>query len=112
MRLMETIEFNTGADGIAVLTIDVKDRSMNVMTPGFLADLASAVDRVASDESVKGAVITSARDSFMAGADLVGLVESFEQRTNAREVYAECRGLQQTLRRALLLRVQILGYQE
>src|SRR5690606_12568587 len=75
VRLMETIEFNTGADGIAVLTIDVKDRSMNVMTPGFLADLASAVDRVASDESVKGAVITSARDSFMAGADLVGLVE-------------------------------------
>src|SRR5690606_7504060 len=47
----------------------------------------------------KGAVITSAKDSFMAGADLVGLVESFEQRTNAREVYAECRGLQQTLRR-------------
>src|SRR5690606_6701135 len=90
---------NTGAGWIAVLTIDVKDRSMNVMTPGFLADLASAVDRVASDESVKGAVITSAKDSFMAGADLVGLVESFEQRTNAREVYAECRGLQQTLRR-------------
>ncbi|HEX5764958.1 MAG TPA: 3-hydroxyacyl-CoA dehydrogenase NAD-binding domain-containing protein [Woeseiaceae bacterium] len=96
---METIEFDTGADGIVVLTIDVKDRSMNVMTPGFLADLAGAVDTIATDDGIKGAVITSGKESFMAGADLVGLVESFEQRTNAREVYAECRGLQQTLRR-------------
>ena len=98
MRRMETIEFNTGADGIAVLTIDVKDRSMNVMTPAFLADLAGAVDRLATDDSVKGAVITSAKDSFMAGADLKGLVEAFGKR-NARELYAECRALQQALRR-------------
>src|SRR5690606_33359015 len=98
MRLMETIEFNTGADGIAVLTIDVKDRSMNVMTPAFLADLAGAVDRLATDDSVKGAVIASAKDSFMAGADLKGLVEAFGKRS-ARELYAECRALQQALRR-------------
>jgi 3-hydroxyacyl-CoA dehydrogenase/enoyl-CoA hydratase/3-hydroxybutyryl-CoA epimerase len=96
---MKTIDMQTGADGIAVLSIDVKDRSMNVLTPEFLQDLSAAVERLATDDAVKGAVITSGKDSFLAGADLIDLVETFEQRTNAREVYEWCRGYQQTLRR-------------
>ncbi|MEX2126315.1 MAG: 3-hydroxyacyl-CoA dehydrogenase NAD-binding domain-containing protein [Woeseia sp.] len=96
---MKTIDFQTGADGIAVVTIDVKDRPMNVMTPELLEDLAAAVDKLATDDEVKGAVITSAKESFMAGADLLDLVDTFEQRTDAREVYEWCRGFQQTLRK-------------
>jgi 3-hydroxyacyl-CoA dehydrogenase/enoyl-CoA hydratase/3-hydroxybutyryl-CoA epimerase len=96
---MKTINYEIDKDGVVVLTIDVKDRSMNVMTPEFLQDLSDAVDKVAGDDKVKGAVITSAKESFMAGADLLGLVETFEQRTDAEEVYGWCRGLQQTLRK-------------
>ncbi len=96
---MKTIEFAVDSDGVALLTIDVKERSMNVMTPEFLADLSVAVDKLVADDNIKGAVITSGKDSFMAGADLIGLVETFEQRTDAAEVYEFCRGLQQTLRR-------------
>ncbi|HWM29097.1 MAG TPA: 3-hydroxyacyl-CoA dehydrogenase NAD-binding domain-containing protein [Woeseiaceae bacterium] len=96
---MRTIDVQTGADGIAVVSIDVKDRSVNVMTPELLEDLASVVEIVATDDKVRGAVITSAKESFMAGADLLDLVESFEQRTDAREVYAWCRDFQQTLRK-------------
>jgi len=96
---MKTIEFTVDADGVALLTIDVKERSMNVMTPEFLADLSEAVEKVATDDDIKGAVITSGKDSFMAGADLIGLVETFDQRTDAAEVYGFCKGLQQTLRR-------------
>ena len=96
---MNTIEFNVDADGIAILTIDLKDRSMNVMTPEFMTDLSSAIDELASNDDIKGAVITSAKDSFMAGADLIGLVESYEQRTDAAEVYGYCRRLQQMLRK-------------
>ena len=96
---MKTIDYEIDKDGIVVLTIDVKDRSMNVMTPEFLQDLSDAVDKIAADDKVKGAVITSAKDSFMAGADLLELVETFEQRTDAEEVYGWCRGLQQTLRK-------------
>lgn len=95
---MKTIDLRTDADGIAILAIDLKDRPMNVMTPEFLADLAAAVDRVATDEAIRGAVITSAKDSFMAGADLHELVETFGQR-EPQELLATCRGLQQTLRR-------------
>jgi hypothetical protein len=32
---MTTIEFAVDTDGVALLSIDVKDRSMNVMTPEF-----------------------------------------------------------------------------
>jgi 3-hydroxyacyl-CoA dehydrogenase/enoyl-CoA hydratase/3-hydroxybutyryl-CoA epimerase len=72
---------------------------MNVMTPEFMWDLSTAVERLAGDDKVKGAVITSGKDSFMAGADLIGLVESFEDMSDVEEVYKVCRQLQQTLRK-------------
>ncbi len=96
---MNTVEYSVDADGIALITIDVKERSMNVMTPDFLCDLAKVVERLAADDSARGAVITSGQDAFMAGADLIGLVDQFEERTDAAEVYGFCKGLQRTLRR-------------
>ena len=68
---MNTIRFDIGADGIATLTIDVPDQSMNVIGPEFLADLDAAITRIASEEAIRGAVIASGKDSgFMAGMDL------------------------------------------
>lgn len=99
VRTMKTIDFKIDTDGIAIVSIDVKDRSMNVITPEFLTDLSAAIDRIVTDTAVKGAVITSAKDSFMAGADLHGLVETFDERTDAEQVYQECREMQQALRR-------------
>ena len=96
---MKTINYEVDADGIALLTIDVKDRPMNVITDEFLQDFESVVDKFAQDDAARGAVITSGKDSFMAGADLKGLVESFGERTDAAEVYAWSRRLQQVLRR-------------
>ena len=60
---MDTINYSVDADGIAILTIDVKERSMNVMTPEFLWDLSTAVERLAGDDRVKGAVERSQRNS-------------------------------------------------
>ena len=66
-----TITTEIDGDGIALLTIDVPNQSMNVITPDFFADLDEAVTRIASDEAVKGAVICSGKASgFMAGMDL------------------------------------------
>ncbi len=68
---MQTIRFDIDADGVATLTIDVPDQSMNVIGPDFIADLGECIDRIASDEAIKGAVIASGKDSgFMAGMDL------------------------------------------
>ena len=61
------------ADGIALVTWDVPGRSMNVIDMTILAELSAVVEQIASDAAIKGAVITSGKDTFCAGADLVML---------------------------------------
>jgi 3-hydroxyacyl-CoA dehydrogenase/enoyl-CoA hydratase/3-hydroxybutyryl-CoA epimerase len=95
---MKTIDFIVDADGVAILTVDVKDKPMNVITAEFMDDIAAAAERIARDESIKGAVVTSGKSSFMAGADLKELVEIFDQERDAAEVYAWCRKLQRAYR--------------
>ena len=80
MEMTETINYQVDGDGIATLTIDLKDRPMNVITRQFLEDLAASVEKVASDPAVKGAILTSGKSSFMAGADLKGVSELFAAR--------------------------------
>jgi 3-hydroxyacyl-CoA dehydrogenase/enoyl-CoA hydratase/3-hydroxybutyryl-CoA epimerase len=96
---MKTIKFNVGSDGIAIATVDVPDKPMNVITPEFMDDIAKVAEMISSDDKVKGAVITSGKSSFMAGADLKDLVATFDQRTDAAEVYRWCRKLQQAYRK-------------
>lgn len=36
---MKTIDYQIDKDGIAILTLDVKDKPMNVMTPEYMADI-------------------------------------------------------------------------
>jgi 3-hydroxyacyl-CoA dehydrogenase/enoyl-CoA hydratase/3-hydroxybutyryl-CoA epimerase len=62
-------------DGIALLTWNVPDRSMNVITLQGIEELSAIVERLAADAAVKGVVITSAKDTFCGGAD-VTLLES------------------------------------
>ncbi len=61
------------ADGIALVTWDMPDRSMNVFTEEVMRELDAIVDKVASDAAIKGAVITSGKESFSGGADLAML---------------------------------------
>ena len=49
------------------------DRSMNVFTEEVMDELDKIVDQVAADAAIKGAVITSGKDSFSGGADLTML---------------------------------------
>ncbi|MET3791925.1 3-hydroxyacyl-CoA dehydrogenase NAD-binding domain-containing protein [Aquamicrobium terrae] len=63
----------TDADGIALVTWDMPDRSMNVFTEEAMRELDSIVDRVTGDGAIKGAVITSGKDTFSGGADITML---------------------------------------
>jgi 3-hydroxyacyl-CoA dehydrogenase / enoyl-CoA hydratase / 3-hydroxybutyryl-CoA epimerase len=66
------------ADGILLLTIDCPGLSMNVITAEVQRDLAAAIERLKTDDAVKGAVLTSGKPSgFMAGADLKGMGAMF-----------------------------------
>lgn len=65
--------FKTDADGIAVLTWDMPDRSMNVITLGVMDDLDAVVETAAVDDAIKGVVVTSGKAAFSGGADLTML---------------------------------------
>ncbi len=59
------------ADGIATITWDVADKSMNVMSIDGLEQLDALTDQALADDSVKGIIITSGKDgSFAGGMDL------------------------------------------
>ncbi|MGL4440980.1 MAG: enoyl-CoA hydratase-related protein, partial [Bosea sp. (in: a-proteobacteria)] len=68
--------FDTDADGIATLTWDMKDRSMNVITVEVMDELDKVIDHVATTEAIKGCVITSGKEAFSGGADLTMLQAS------------------------------------
>ena len=68
---MENFKIDVDADGIALVTFDVPGQSMNTLTSGVMAELPSLVERLKTDDAIKGAVITSGKASgFCAGADL------------------------------------------
>ncbi|MES2258459.1 MAG: 3-hydroxyacyl-CoA dehydrogenase NAD-binding domain-containing protein [Pseudomonadota bacterium] len=85
--MFTTLNYEVGDDGVAVITIDVPGSSANVMTPAFRDDLAAAIDKVAADSAVKGAVITSAKADFMAGGDLKAMVEQFSIPMSKEEAF-------------------------
>ena len=68
-------------DGIVTVTIDQSDRKMNVIGEGFTEAFAALTDSFISDESAKGLILTSAKDSFVVGADIDQLsrIETAEQ---------------------------------
>ena len=84
--MSENIKINIGSDGIAILEIDVKDRPMNVITSDFAKELAERVEQVTTDEKIIGAIITSSKNDFMAGADLKSMLPSLMKLSNASEM--------------------------
>ena len=97
--MTDTIRFEVDADGIALLTIDLPGKSMNVLTPELMNDLDTLVDRVASDEKIKGAVITSGKKAFIAGADIKDMVTAYDRGVTAAEATNFSRQLNRRLRK-------------
>lgn len=55
---------------VAVWTLDHPTKSTNTIDQAFLDDLDACIERLKSEAGTKGAVITSAKSLFLAGADL------------------------------------------
>ena len=70
---MTNFKLDIDADGIALITWDMAGRSMNVIDASVTEELSQLVDKVANDAAIKGAVVTSGKDSFCGGADLTML---------------------------------------
>src|SRR5580658_4832280 len=72
------VDIDIDGDGIALVTWDVPERSMNVISLAGIHELAALVEQLVGDAAVKGVVITSGKDTFCAGADLT-LLESLSR---------------------------------
>jgi 3-hydroxyacyl-CoA dehydrogenase / enoyl-CoA hydratase / 3-hydroxybutyryl-CoA epimerase len=80
-------KFNVDADGIALVTWDMPGRSMNVIDLSVIEELGAIIDKVATDAAIKGAVVTSAKDTFSGGADLTmleGMGATFSEMVRAQ----------------------------
>lgn len=67
-------------DGVALIGIDVPGRSLNILTPELQQELTQLFTELAGRDEVVGAVLYSAKPrGFIAGADLLELVESFDR---------------------------------
>jgi 3-hydroxyacyl-CoA dehydrogenase / enoyl-CoA hydratase / 3-hydroxybutyryl-CoA epimerase len=104
----------TDGDGIALVTWDMADRSMNVIDMEVIEELGAIVDKVANDAAIKGAIVTSAKDTFSGGADLTmleGLNQTFADlvRTQGEEA-ATARVFEESRKLSLLYRrLEICG---
>ena len=96
--MSNTIQYNVDQDGIALLTIDLPGKSMNVLTPELLQELDSLVKRAAADDAVKGLVLTSGKAAFIAGADIKDMVTAYDRGITPREGYEFSYALNRTLR--------------
>ncbi len=74
MNMNDSFSIDIDARGIATLTLDQAGRSMNLITSAFAGELDAAITRLAEDPAVKGVIVTSGKDAFLAGADLRELV--------------------------------------
>src|SRR5579871_5289835 len=74
----KNFKVETDADGIALVTWDIPDRSMNVLDETSTNELEEIVKQTTADSAVKGVVITSSKEAFCAGADL-SMLEGMNQ---------------------------------
>ncbi|WP_114011387.1 FAD-dependent oxidoreductase [Cohaesibacter intestini] len=109
--MSDYINFKTDidADGIALLTWDMPDRSMNVFTGEVILELDKVIDDMTANEAVKAVVVTSGKSQFSGGADLTmlqGLLGQYQkaiaekgQTAAATELFEESRRLTLTFRK-------------
>ena len=71
-KINELANFTAERDdaGIVTVTIDQTDRKMNVIGDGFTESFAVLADSFANDDSAKGLILTSGKDTFVVGADI------------------------------------------
>ena len=78
--------------GLLIATIDMPGRSMNVFSDALMDALEALMDRVDHDAEVQAVVLTSAKASFLAGADLamVGGFTASARTLDEEQLFALC----------------------
>lgn len=90
--------YEKDSDNIVVLTLDDPTSSANTMNELYKESMGTAIDRLeAEKDEIAGVVVTSAKKTFFAGADLNKLIEAGPD--DAPEVFATVEAIKAQLRR-------------
>ena len=99
----DVIRYDRAGDGIVTLTLDNPGKSANMMNTAFRTSLEHCIDRLEAErDTIKGVIVTSAKETFLAGGDLSAILalapgdaaESFRRAEDTK---------------ALLRRLELLG---
>ncbi|MDN2499241.1 3-hydroxyacyl-CoA dehydrogenase [Nocardia nova] len=92
------IRWESGDDGIVVLTVDDPNQSANTMNRAYIDSMAATVDRLEAErDSLTGVVLTSAKKTFFAGGDLNDLLATTKD--EAAKFFATTEKIKSDLRR-------------
>ena len=67
---MTEFNYSIDSDGVAIISWDVPNKKMNVMSLEGLTELDNLFDQALLDKQVKGIIITSGKSDFAGGMDL------------------------------------------
>ena len=97
----QIFQLTVDADGIATLKIDKQDSTMNTIDQVFIDELRESLDRISTDAAIKGVILTSGKEAFLAGADLKGIEERSENAPNVpnKVVFEQIMSLSSQFRR-------------
>ena len=91
------ISYAVDMDGVATLTWDLPDRPVNVLSMESRLKFVSLIETALADPAVRGILITSAKNEFIAGADLT-LLQTFRG-APAAEIIGKMNALRDVLRK-------------
>jgi len=101
-----TYEFRPG--GAALITIDMQDSPVNAMNDAFSVMLDEVLAKLEADKaSLKGVILTSAKQVFVAGGDVTKILQLREN--GAEAGYAFVEGLKAQLRQLETLGVPVVA---
>src|SRR5687768_14702076 len=85
---MAIVTLEVDAGGVALITLDDPARPANVTSPELTAELLAAIDRVAGDDAIVGAVLASGKPGrFVAGGDIKDFAGAWERGITEAEAF-------------------------
>ncbi len=101
------IQYRKDSDNIVTLILDAPNQSANLLDIHFQTSLSDIVDKIEQETLLAGVVITSAKSTFMAGADLSMILNITQE--NAEEFMAFVTQFKKVLRRLETLKVPVVA---
>ena len=95
---MNSIRYETDADGIVTLTFDAPGAPVNTMTQEWMTEFTECVDRIVADrDKVAGVILASNKKTFFAGAELKDVLKLTE--AEGPRWFAEIEGIKKDFRK-------------